>query len=65
MMNPVPWLQMTNMISYQGLVRTFPSGVKGIPFRYPFYNNQKKSIRVLIPTVRPILTCATALLPFM
>ncbi|WP_247652438.1 hypothetical protein [Enterobacter cloacae] len=23
MMNPVPWLQMTNMISYQGLVRTF------------------------------------------
>ena len=27
MMNPVPWLQMTNMISYQGLVRTFPSSV--------------------------------------
>ncbi len=26
MMNPVPWLQMTNMISYQGLVRTFPCG---------------------------------------
>ncbi|MGS3162147.1 hypothetical protein ACB283_21155 [Aeromonas caviae] len=25
MMNPAPWLQMTNMISYQGLVRTFPS----------------------------------------
>ncbi|MFB0812122.1 DUF3987 domain-containing protein [Aeromonas salmonicida] len=25
MMNPVPWLQMTNMISYQGLVRTFLS----------------------------------------
>ncbi|BAA15957.2 galactitol-specific enzyme IIA component of PTS [Escherichia coli str. K-12 substr. W3110] len=24
MMNPVLWLQMTNMISYQGLVRTFP-----------------------------------------
>ncbi|WP_420261280.1 helix-turn-helix domain-containing protein [Citrobacter freundii] len=24
-MNPVPWLQMTNMISYQGLVRTFHS----------------------------------------
>ncbi len=23
-MNPVLWLQMTNMISYQGLVRTFP-----------------------------------------
>ncbi|WP_208091309.1 hypothetical protein, partial [Escherichia coli] len=46
MMNPVPWLQMTNMISYQGLVRTFPrrialtgvlgmnlnSGVFSIPF---------------------------------
>ena len=27
-MNPVPWLQMTNMISYQGLVRTFPSDVE-------------------------------------
>ncbi|MGS3331128.1 VWA domain-containing protein [Serratia marcescens] len=24
MMNSVPWLQLTNMISYQGLVRTFP-----------------------------------------
>ena len=24
-MNPVPWLQMTNMISYQELVRTFLS----------------------------------------
>jgi len=27
MMNPVPWLQMTNMISYQGLVRTFPNTI--------------------------------------
>ena len=27
MMNPVPWLQMTNMISYQGLVRTFLNNV--------------------------------------
>lgn len=26
-MNPVPWLQMTNMISYQGLVRTFPKAL--------------------------------------
>ncbi|MFQ1647399.1 hypothetical protein ACK39F_19755, partial [Aeromonas veronii] len=25
MMNPFSWLQMTNMISYQGLVRTFPN----------------------------------------
>ena len=32
-MNPVPWLQMTNMISYQGLVRTFP-GIKK-----PVYSN--------------------------
>lgn len=31
MMNPVPWLQMTNMISYQGLVRTFPSASVLIP----------------------------------
>ena len=28
-MNPVPWLQMTNMISYQGLVRTFPIPAQG------------------------------------
>ncbi len=28
MMNPVPWLQMTNMISYQGLVRTFLNKMK-------------------------------------
>ncbi len=27
-MNPVPWLQMTNMISYQGLVRTFPKDLE-------------------------------------
>ncbi|MBV4973320.1 hypothetical protein I2993_09380 [Escherichia coli] len=27
-MNPVPWLQMTNMISYQGLVRTFLSSLQ-------------------------------------
>ena len=30
MMNPVPWLQMTNMISYQGLVRTFPRETIGV-----------------------------------
>ncbi len=28
-MNPVPWLQMTNMISYQGLVRTFLKAKEG------------------------------------
>ena len=33
MMNPVPWLQMTNMISYQGLVRTFPSGATSVTFK--------------------------------
>ena len=31
MMNPVPWLQMTNMISYQGLVRTFPKSLSEGP----------------------------------
>ncbi|MCX3335642.1 hypothetical protein, partial [Escherichia coli] len=30
MMNPVPWLQMTNMISYQGLVRTFPRRIGSV-----------------------------------
>ncbi len=30
MMNPVLWLQMTNMISYQGLVRTFPNKMTGL-----------------------------------
>ncbi|WP_272449736.1 hypothetical protein, partial [Escherichia coli] len=36
MMNPVPWLQMTNMISYQGLVRTFPNAafLDGKSFEY-------------------------------
>ena len=31
-MNPVPWLQMTNMISYQGLVRTFPNSLRDVPY---------------------------------
>ncbi len=30
MMNPVPWLQMTNMISYQGLVRTFQEALASL-----------------------------------
>ncbi|PAS81080.1 hypothetical protein CDN89_24860 [Escherichia coli] len=34
MMNPVLWLQMTNMISYQGLVRTFPSRKGKMARRY-------------------------------
>lgn len=29
-MNPVPWLQMTNMISYQGLVRTFQEALASL-----------------------------------
>ena len=33
MMNPVPWLQMTNMISYQGLVRTFPNNIDAMEVR--------------------------------
>ena len=37
MMNPVPWLQMTNMISYQGLVRTFPNLWITIDLRYSDY----------------------------
>ncbi|WP_423992370.1 restriction endonuclease subunit S [Klebsiella grimontii] len=49
MMNPVPWLQMTNMISYQGLVRTFPSGqpklalfrIRDCEFPYAPINEQK------------------------
>ena len=36
-MNPVPWLQMTNMISYQGLVRTFPR-VNGSDIERFYYN---------------------------
>lgn len=33
-MNPVPWLQMTNMISYQGLVRTFPNDTNSVYIDY-------------------------------
>ena len=36
MMNPVPWLQMTNMISYQGLVRTFLSTSKPGVYTFTF-----------------------------
>ncbi|MDF1263800.1 hypothetical protein P1T79_24655, partial [Escherichia coli] len=38
MMNPVPWLQMTNMISYQGLVRTFLKCAT-VNFHEANYNN--------------------------
>ena len=33
MMNPFSWLQMTNMISYQGLVRTFPKIIRASTYR--------------------------------
>ncbi len=37
-MNPVPWLQMTNMISYQGLVRTFPNMLAHMETQNKIYN---------------------------
>ncbi|MFQ2764896.1 hypothetical protein ACK301_18770, partial [Aeromonas caviae] len=42
MMNPFSWLQMTNMISYQGLVRTFlsPLGPSG-PLTYEVHQLPK------------------------
>lgn len=39
-MNPVLWLQMTNMISYQGLVRTFPKAQTGL-----FYKTYQSHVR--------------------
>ena len=47
MMNPVPWLQMTNMISYQGLVRTFlsptsPAGQNKEDWEFEMVNRLKK-----------------------
>ncbi|MCV5073256.1 hypothetical protein SNB30_01245, partial [Escherichia coli] len=44
MMNPVPWLQMTNMISYQELVRTFPNTATLLPAHV--------CLRVLTPSLR-------------
>ncbi|MGL6535416.1 hypothetical protein ACSZN5_21890 [Aeromonas caviae] len=41
MMNPFSWLQMTNMISYQGLVRTFPSGSYFYPVEPEIKNVEK------------------------
>ncbi|WP_251318219.1 hypothetical protein, partial [Escherichia coli] len=37
-----PWLQMTNMISYQGLVRTFPNRVQELGDRYYPVNKHVK-----------------------
>ncbi len=36
MMNPVLWLQMTNMISYQGLVRTFLSSTQNATISWDY-----------------------------
>ncbi|WP_432802785.1 HNH endonuclease, partial [Escherichia coli] len=47
MMNPVPWLQMTNMISYQGLVRTFPNSFPDeIPAPENYAEGAKKQVTV-------------------
>ncbi len=54
MMNPVPWLQMTNMISYQGLVRTFPWYIQALrpdgsplTFGYDVLDLQENNIGVV------------------
>ncbi|WP_420107108.1 hypothetical protein [Klebsiella pneumoniae] len=60
MMNPVPWLQMTNMISYQGLVRTFPSAVYSL-----IENNMREnnSLTQLRDTLLPKLLSGEITLP--
>ena len=50
MMNPVPWLQMTNMISYQGLVRTFPSS-NNVLISDHFYYFGNKAIEVDLDSI--------------
>ncbi len=48
MMNPVPWLQMTNMISYQGLVRTFLSIDKNDVLNfYTIYSSKDHKITIV------------------
>ena len=49
MMNPVPWLQMTNMISYQGLVRTFPSITETIQQKIPLCNIFIADVTIISP----------------
>ncbi|WP_429097000.1 hypothetical protein [Aeromonas veronii] len=47
MMNPVPWLQMTNMISHPGLVRTFPNNFPGretVEGRYGFVGHEASEV---------------------
>lgn len=46
-MNPVPWLQMTNMISYQGLVRTF---LRSVIERTVFPNNLRVTVSAGVAT---------------
>ncbi|MDW2597046.1 hypothetical protein, partial [Citrobacter braakii] len=54
MMNPVPWLQMTNMISYQGLVRTFLRRNGVLETAQNWHNRMntmmRKVLRVNVPT---------------
>ncbi|MFQ2557494.1 hypothetical protein ACK3YX_20395, partial [Aeromonas caviae] len=68
MMNPFSWLQMTNMISYQGLVRTFPSYHLTPPFvggiYVPHCCSYLNSVLLLLPcfpqSVAGILTADIA-----
>ncbi|MFQ2558601.1 hypothetical protein ACK3Z7_04220, partial [Aeromonas caviae] len=45
MMNPFSWLQMTNMISYQGLVRTFPSCAFDLEQITKVYDEHKEALK--------------------
>ncbi|MDK6802318.1 hypothetical protein QP346_24675, partial [Escherichia coli] len=51
MMNPVPWLQMTNMISYQGLVRTFLRALADNPSALTIYTTFTPRENSLYPKV--------------
>ena len=60
-MNPVPWLQMTNMISYQGLVRTFPNRGKiseEDTTETPMYVNRGGRLTILQEDQGQLLTLA-------
>ena len=57
MMNPFSWLQMTNMISYQGLVRTFLSTTA-----LPSLNASVLSkIKIIMPLIKEQTAIATIL----
>ncbi|HDN9509410.1 TPA: hypothetical protein P2L25_004662 [Aeromonas salmonicida] len=56
MMNPFSWLQMTNMISYQGLVRTFPKH-----FVKDRMNDSRNNPLIMIAELNSIFNRLTAL----